>query len=461
METPQETPQESPQETHPLFATTLDLLQEMIRNACVNDLTPDSGEEYRNAETLERFFAGTGVTTQRFEPHPGRVSVAFTVEGTDPAAEPLTLLGHTDVVPVDEEKWTRPPFEAVIEGGKLYGRGAVDMLFITAAQAAVTRHVAQQAQAGKRPRGTLTFVALADEEARGGLGAKWISEHHPDAFSWRNCLSETGGSHLPVRDGTDAVAFNVGEKGAGQRRLHVKGDAGHGSTPFGKESAVATIGAVAHRIAAARPPAVSNEIWEGFVNAFRFDPATTAALLDGTAGEEEFSQFGALAAYAHAFSHTTIAQTVLRAGEAINVLPSHAWLDMDIRPFPGQTQQDLDDFLRAALGDLADRVDIEHLITEPATHSPAAGPLWEAIVATAHEFFPDAAVIPVHATGGSDLRFARRLGGKGYGFAMHARNRDMAAANSQLHSHDEHLYLEDLNLTVSAYAALVTRFLGL
>lgn len=59
---------------------TVTLLCELIRNACVNDLTSDSGAEHRNAETLERFFAGTDVKVQRFEPHPGRVSVAFTVE---------------------------------------------------------------------------------------------------------------------------------------------------------------------------------------------------------------------------------------------------------------------------------------------------------------------------------------------------------------------------------------------
>ena len=444
-----------------LYDDTLDLLQELIRNACVNDLTADSGEEYRNAATLEKFFEGTDVKVQKFEPHPGRVSVAFTVDGSDPQAEPLTLLGHIDVVPVDEPKWTKPPFDALIEDGKLYGRGAVDMLFITASQAAVTRKIAQ----GPRPKGTLTFVGLADEEARGGLGAKWISENQPEAFSWRNCLSETGGSHLPVLDGSDAIGFNVGEKGAGQRRIHVHGDAGHGSTPFGKDFAVVKIAEVARRIAAAQPPAVSNETWEGFVRAFKFDEATQQVLIDGTATDADYEKFGALSAYAHAFSHTTIAQTVLRAGGAINVLPSHAWLEMDIRPFPGQTQEDLDDFLRTALGDLADEVEIEHLITEPATHSPADGPLWDAIVSTTQEFFPDAAIVPVHATGGSDLRFARRLegdnGGRAYGFAMHARNRDMASANSQLHSHDEHLYLEDLELTVRAYDSLVHKFLGL
>ncbi|MBC3186454.1 M20/M25/M40 family metallo-hydrolase [Corynebacterium sp. zg-331] len=438
----------------PLYDDTLALLQELIRNACVNDLTPDSGQEVRNVETLERFFAASGVSTRRFEPHPGRASVAFQVAGSDPDAEPLTLLGHIDVVPVDEARWSVDPFGGEIRDGKIYGRGAVDMLFITATMAAVTREVARSA---RRPRGTLTFVALADEEARGGLGAGWIARHEPEALSWRNCLSETGGSHLPTRDGSDAVVINVGEKGAAQRRLHVTGEAGHGSTPHGKESAIAAIGEVARRIADAHPPVTDNPLWQGFVRAFRFDPDTERTLL---AGSEDYEVFGDLAAYAQAFSHVTLAQTVLRAGEAINVLPSHAWLDMDIRPLPGTTQDEIDDLLRTALGDMAERVRIERLITEPATQSPAEGPLWEALADTVREEFPNAAVVPVLATGGSDLRFARRRGGVGYGFALHARERTLAEANKQLHSHDEHLHLEDLRLTVRAYRRVVERFLG-
>ena len=439
-----------------LYDDTFTLLQELIRNGCVNDLTADSGAEERNVATLERFFADTpGIRTEKFEPHPTRTSLAVTVEGSDPNAEPLTLLGHIDVVPVDEPKWTTQPFAGEVIDGFIYGRGAMDMLVITATMAAVTRDIARRGQ----PAGTLTFVALADEEARGGFGAKWISEHQPDAFSWKNCLSETGGSHLPVRDGSDAIVINVGEKGAGQRRVRISGDAGHGSTPYGKDFAVVKIAEVARRIANINPPMLDSETWQGFVRAFRFDEATEKALLTGPS-EEAYEAFGDLAGYAHAFSHTTISQTVLRAGGAINVLPSDAYLEMDIRPLPGQTQEDIDELLREGLGDLADDVTIEHLIVEPASESPAEGPLWEAIVQTIGEFFPDVPVIPVLATGGSDLRFARRLGGVGYGFALHARERTMFEANRQLHSHDECLAVEDLELTVRAYSSLVTKFVG-
>ncbi len=431
-----------------LYDDTLALLRDLIRNACVNDLTPDSGFEERNADTLAEFFAGTDVVVQRFEPHPHRVSIAFTVPG-DPAKEPLTLLGHTDVVPVDEDKWTRPPFDAVIEDDVLYGRGAVDMLFITATMAAVTRQVAR---AGN-PGGDLTFVGLADEEARGGLGAKWIAQHHPDAFSWKNCLSETGGSHLP-----GGVAIIVGEKGAAQRRISIHGDAGHGSTPYGKAQAIALAGRFAAALDELETPVATDALWRGFCDSFSFGAEDLARIADG-----DYAPFGDLAAFAHAFSHTTISQTVLRAGGAINVLPSLAQVELDIRPLPEHSQDDVDGFLRQALaaaGIDEHGADIEHLITEDATTSPTSGPLWETLVDTVEEFFPGRPVVPTLATGGSDLRFARRAGGCAYGFALHAAGRSLAAANSQLHSHDEALHLEDLRLTVAAYERVVNRFLA-
>ena len=444
--------------------TTIELLKQLIRNACVNDLTADSGNEVRNAKTLEDFFADAGdsVEVRRFEPHPGRVSVAFTVPGSDPDAEPLTLLGHTDVVPIDEEKWTQDPFGAEVveaeDGARIYGRGATDMLFITASMAAVTREVALEAQAGNPPRGTLTFVACADEEARGGLGAGWIAKNEPEAFSWRNCLSETGGSHIPVQDsdGGDAIVVVVGEKGAAQRRITIHGDAGHGSAPYGREITVGLIGEVARRLAAIEPDVVSDDLWQGYVRSFRFDPETEAALIAG----ENYEAFGPLARYSHAMSHLTVSPTVLRAGGAINVLPSAAYVELDIRPLPGQGQEDVDKLLREALGDLAERVHIEHLITEEATVSPASGPLYDAIVDTYREFFPTADIVPTIAAGGSDLRFGRRLGGVGYGFALHAAGRGFGEVLDQLHSHDEYVHVEDVELTARAYRSLVRRFLG-
>ena len=110
------------------------LLQQLIRNECVNDGTPESGHEHRSVETLLEFF---GVEGEVFEPAPGRQSLIYRVPGSDPAAPSLALAPHLDVVPVDPEGWSRDPFGAEIVDGMVYGRGAVDMLNVTAAMAVV------------------------------------------------------------------------------------------------------------------------------------------------------------------------------------------------------------------------------------------------------------------------------------------------------------------------------------
>ena len=91
----------SASDTRPLTGETTELLQALIRNECVNDGTPDSGGETRNADLLQTYLEGAGLAVQRFESRPGRGSLVARIEGTDPDAPTLCLMGHTDVVPVN------------------------------------------------------------------------------------------------------------------------------------------------------------------------------------------------------------------------------------------------------------------------------------------------------------------------------------------------------------------------
>src|SRR4029077_1148147 len=77
----------------------VDLVQQLIRNECVNDGTPGSGGEVRNADLLEAYLAGAGLDVERFDSAPGRSNLIARIEGSDPDAPTLCLLGHTDVVP--------------------------------------------------------------------------------------------------------------------------------------------------------------------------------------------------------------------------------------------------------------------------------------------------------------------------------------------------------------------------
>src|SRR5690606_20647263 len=150
--------------------------------------------------------------------------------GTDPAAPSLCLMGHTDVVPVNPDGWREDPF-----GGELirnadghdevWGRGAVDMLNLTASMAVVFRSLATR---GFRPTGDLVYFAVADEEAGSAHGARWVADEHPDAIRCDYLLTESGGLHSGP-EGNRSVSLTVGEKGVAWRRLRVHGTPGHGS----------------------------------------------------------------------------------------------------------------------------------------------------------------------------------------------------------------------------------------
>ena len=111
-----------------LTAQTTELLQVMIRNECVNDGTIESGEEVRNSDLLETYLEGAGLDIEHYDAAEGRRSVVARIEGSDPEAPSLCLMGHTDVVPVSPTGWTRDPFSGDLIDGEIWGRGAIDML---------------------------------------------------------------------------------------------------------------------------------------------------------------------------------------------------------------------------------------------------------------------------------------------------------------------------------------------
>ncbi len=190
----------------------------MIRNQCVNDGTLLSGQETRNSDTLRSYFEGSGLDLEVYEPAhaPGRASLVARIEGSDPKAPTLCLMGHTDVVPVNPKTWTRDPFGGELVNGEVWGRGAVDMLNLTASQAVALKTLAGR---GWRPRGTLVYLACADEEAGGTLGAGHVVERHWDALRADYCLTENGGT------------VSRGNEGRRAERHRARGREGRGLAP--------------------------------------------------------------------------------------------------------------------------------------------------------------------------------------------------------------------------------------
>ena len=175
----------------------VDLVQQMIRNECVNDGSEASGHETRSADLLLSELEGSGADFEVYEPTPGRSSLVGRIEGTDKDAPSICWLGHTDVVPANPDTWSRDPFGGELVDGEVWGRGAVDMLNLTASMSVAFDRLARS---GFRPKGTLVLVAVADEEALG--------------IPWRRLVGRTSDRRREVRlrdhrDGRDPARGTV------------------------------------------------------------------------------------------------------------------------------------------------------------------------------------------------------------------------------------------------------------
>ena len=435
-----------------------DLLQHLIRNECVNDGTVASGHEHRSADLLATYLDGSGVEMERFEPEPGRTSLVAKIYGSDPSAPSLTLLGHTDVVPANGEDWRHDPFGGELIDGEVWGRGAIDMLNLTATMATGLRHLALE---GFRPAGDLTYVAVADEEATGIHGAKWLCEHQAEVVNSDYVITESGGFPTRGADGGTRLPVIVGEKGIYWCILTVKGVPGHASQPLRTDNALIKAAEIVRRIDEYRPQAEMHEIWRRFVDGLGYPPELSEPLLDPDRIDafcEELPRLG-LAGQAHACTHTTMAPTMMEAGSKINVIPDRVELQIDIRSLPGWDLVDVRAMVDEVVGDLADDVEVTFRYADPSSASPIDTPLWDALQRVSEGFYPGAKNIPFLTAGATDARYHRALGSVAYGFGMHSPAIGSAEYGAMFHGIDERVDIETLRLSTEMWMALAHDFL--
>lgn len=434
---------------------TVELLRRLIRNRCVNDGTPESGHEYRSVETLADFFGERG---QVFEPEPGRQSVVYRVAGTDPEAPSLALLPHLDVVPVNPAGWSVDPFAAEIADGFVWGRGAVDMLNVTAAMATVFR---PYLLGEKVPRGDLLFVAVADEENSGTLGAKYLVENHWELVGVDYLLTEVAYPALDTPSGP-VFPIAVGEKGPYWTKLRSEGTPGHGSAPYGSDNALMPIAEALHGLFTTPMPVAITDEWREFVNGLDLDPDVAEALVDPDRVDEAVDALAVedptFARYVHAATHLTVSPNRAVGGVKTNVVPDSAEVDVDLRALPGMDRSHVDEHLRKAMGSAADRVELLPVADHPPTSSSRSNPLWDAIVDSIEVHTGSRRVVPALMTVATDARFFRRRGTVAYGVGLFDDRLSFGEFLSLFHGHDERVSVESILLTTQLLTTVVDRF---
>jgi acetylornithine deacetylase/succinyl-diaminopimelate desuccinylase-like protein len=368
----------------------LKTLQRYIR---INTSVPP-GDVTKAADLIVELLEREGIPVKRYESAPGRSIVLARLKGMGPA-KPILLLHHMDVVPADVTRWKRDPFGGEIAGGRIWGRGAMDMKGPGVVQ--LYAFIALKRQKVQLDRDVI-LMAVPDEEVGGALGAIWMRDRHYEEFEPEYILDEGGfGSRDLFAPGKLVFGLSVAEKKILWLKLIAEGVAGHGSQPHERNPNDRLIRALG-RLLAEPMPASSFSV----VDTFK-------------------SRVGALAPnkFTNAIQHSTISITSLRSGVGeppkVNVIPSIAEATLDCRVLPGTTKDQWLKEIARRLGDPEITIEVTYESPDPVV-TTVDSPLYRALEGAVKKRYPDAIFTPMIVPYGTDSNSFRARGVKSYGF---------------------------------------------
>jgi acetylornithine deacetylase/succinyl-diaminopimelate desuccinylase-like protein len=424
------------------------VLSDLVRFNTVNP----PGDERAAIEYLERYLAQAGFATETLGAEPQRPNLIATLDsGTD--GPHMVYLGHVDTVLAAPDEWTHDPWSGEVSGGFLWGRGALDMKSQVAAEAVAA---ATLARSDWRPaRGALKLVFVADEETGGDVGARWLTEQHPDKVRCDLLLNEGGGASFTY-GGRRHYGVCCGEKGIFRLKLTARGAAGHASLPRTGDNALLKLAPVLQRLAEAQPDYQLTEAPARLIEALGGDPRDPHAAVERISAQDP-----ALRVLLEPMLGVTLAPTMAHASEKINVIPSRAYVKVDCRVPPGMGDDAALGGLREVLGELADGLEVEITERNPGNVSPARSELMDAIERWLSAHDPEAATVPVLLPGFSDSSWFRAAFPDliAYGFFPH-RHQSLLESAPLVHNADERIDVRDLGFATRFYADVARDLLG-
>jgi acetylornithine deacetylase/succinyl-diaminopimelate desuccinylase-like protein len=431
-----------------LQAETTELLGDLIRLDTVNP----PGNERPAIEHLERYLRSAGFETQVLAEDPNRPNLVATLSGEDDGPV-LCYLGHVDTVLADPGAWRHDPWSGEIADGYLWGRGALDMKDQVAAEAVAGASLARR---GWRPaRGALKLVFVSDEETGGDVGARWLTETHPDAVRCDLLLNEGAGSVFEY-GGVRRYGVCCAEKGIFRFTVTAHGEAGHASMPTVGDNALLKLAPVL--TALGDPPAgyAVTEAPAALLTGLGLDPDDPGAALAAIKAAEP-----ALHRLVAPFFSVTLTPTVISASQKINVIPSRAELRIDCRVPAGLGEEAARQRIGEVLGELPDDLVIEFTERDQGNSSPIESPLMSFIERWVAEQDPGARAIPTILAGFSDSKWFRDAFPDcvAYGF-LPQRHQTFLETTPLMHNADERIDVRDLGFATSFYADLANELLG-
>jgi len=408
----------------------VELLQELIRLDTVNP----PGNETRAAELLRDYLEANGVACELYARVPERANLVARIPGR--GGPRLALLSHTDTVLADPVEWEVDPWSGELRGDEVWGRGALDMKGQVAASAVAFASLARE---GFEPAGDLIFVAAADEEVGVEFGLSWLCAEHPEAVRAEYSLNEGAGDRVEL-GGRAFYLLSTAEKMSAPFRLRVRGRSGHASMPGIADNALVKAARLIERLGEFVPePRLEPEVAALFEAVVGEPPADAEQVLAVARAVDPLA-----AELVEPLVGMTVSPTMIGASQKRNVIPAVCDVTVDCRLLPGQTRAEAEEILRGVLGD--EDYELEWIEGQGGTRSPMEGPLWEAIESWVAETEPGAAVAPICLAGFTDSHWLRdAFGTVAYGF-FPMRYMDPQVATRLVHSADERVRVDDLEL---------------
>ena len=410
------------------------LLQRLIRLETVNP----PGNETIAAELLRDYLEANGVQCELYAKVPERANLVARIPGRGEGPR-LLLLSHTDTVLAEASEWEVDPWSGDLRDGHVWGRGALDMKGQVAASAVA---VASLARNGFAPAGDLIFLAAADEEVGEGFGLQWLCETHPEAVEAEYALNEGAGDRLEF-GGRVFYVCGVAEKMSSPFRLRVFGRSGHASMPAIADNALVKAARLIQRLGElVVDPRVEPETAAFLAAVTGTAPPPAARVLSSALAVDPLAAEMVLPLLSF-----TVSPTMVEASQKRNVIPAVCEVTVDCRLLPGQTQAEVEAAVRACLAPDRD-YELVWLEAQGGTRSPLGTPLWDAVASFVEEIEPGAQAVPLIVPGFTDSHWVREAFGTiAYGF-FPMRAMDAETAARLIHSADERVPVEDLELGV-------------
>jgi acetylornithine deacetylase/succinyl-diaminopimelate desuccinylase-like protein len=298
-------------------------------------------------------------------------------------------------------------------------------------------------------------VFVVDEETGGAVGARWLTERHPEKVRCDMLINEGAGSPFEL-DGTRYYGVCCGEKGIFRLKLTATGMAGHASMPKLGDNALLKLVPALTALRAGSSGYDPTPAPLALLEALGEDPSDVEGALERLAPKHP-----AIDLMVAPMLSVTLTPTVIQASEKINVIPAHAWVKVDTRVPPGLGADVALGRLHEVLGDAAEGLQIEFTEQVYGHVSPHRSELMSVIERWIAAHDPGAKAVPVLLPGYSDSSYFRAAfpDAIAYGFFPH-RHQTLLEAASLMHNADERIDMRDLGYATSFYVDLARELLG-